>query len=90
MIRPSYQFLALWPRNRTGCWSQGYERYLLRRGDILALAVEVLGTQKIAERWIDQPAFGLARRTPSSFLNTPAGVCLVRDFLFRLEYGVYC
>jgi putative toxin-antitoxin system antitoxin component (TIGR02293 family) len=57
--------------------------------EILAKATEIFGSQAEAERWLVQPAMGLAQRRPIDLLATPAGVALVEAFLERLEYGVY-
>jgi putative toxin-antitoxin system antitoxin component (TIGR02293 family) len=57
--------------------------------EILAKAVDVLGSQAAAERWLERPAIGLDQRRPIDLLSTPAGVKLVEDFLGRLKYGVY-
>lgn len=57
--------------------------------EILAKAIEVLGSQDEAEQWLVRPAMGLEQRRPIDLLATPVGVKLVEDFLQRLEYGVY-
>jgi putative toxin-antitoxin system antitoxin component (TIGR02293 family) len=57
--------------------------------EILAKATVVLGSQKQAEQWLEDPAIGLNQRRPIDLLATPAGVEIVEDFLTRLEYGVY-
>jgi len=57
--------------------------------EILAKATEVFGSQREAERWLEQPATGLNQRCPIDLLATPAGVELVEEHLARLEYGVY-
>ena len=57
--------------------------------EILAKAIDVLGTQGEAEQWLERPAIGLDQRRPIDLLGTPAGVELVEDYLQRLEYGVY-
>jgi putative toxin-antitoxin system antitoxin component (TIGR02293 family) len=62
---------------------------LWKFAEILAKATEVFGSQKEAERWLEQPAIGLEQRRPIDLLATPAGIKLVEDFLGRLEYGVY-
>jgi putative toxin-antitoxin system antitoxin component (TIGR02293 family) len=62
---------------------------LWKFAEILAKATEVFGSQKEAERWLEQPAIGLEQRRPIDLLATPAGVKLIEDFLGRLEYGVY-
>lgn len=57
--------------------------------EILARAIDVLGSQEEAEKWLDRPAIGLDRHRPIDLLATPAGVELVEDHLTRLAYGVY-
>jgi putative toxin-antitoxin system antitoxin component (TIGR02293 family) len=57
--------------------------------EILAMAMEVFGSQEQAERWLDRPAMGLDRHRPIDLLATPVGVDLVEQFLGRLKYGVY-
>jgi len=57
--------------------------------EILAKATDVLGSQDVAERWLEAPAIGLDQRRPIDLLSTPAGVELVEDYLVRLDYGVY-
>jgi len=57
--------------------------------EILAKATSVLGSQKEAELWLEQPAIALDQRRPIDLLATPAGVELVEDLLERIEYGVY-
>ena len=57
--------------------------------EILARATSLFGSQRDAERWLEQPATGLNQRRPIDLLATPAGVELVEEFLTRLEHGVY-
>jgi putative toxin-antitoxin system antitoxin component (TIGR02293 family) len=57
--------------------------------EILARATDVMGSQEAAERWLEHPAIGLDRRCPIDLLATPAGLKMVKDYLTRLEYGVY-
>lgn len=56
---------------------------------ILAKASAVLGSQEEAERWMIASAIGLDGRRPIDLLATPAGTELVREFLDRLDYGLY-
>lgn len=56
---------------------------------LLAKASAVLGSQADAENWMLQPAFGLEGRRPIDLLATAAGSDLVREYLERLDYGVY-
>jgi len=57
--------------------------------EVLSLATDVLGSQELAERWLDQPALALEGHRPIDLMSTPAGVELVETLLRRLEYGVY-
>jgi putative toxin-antitoxin system antitoxin component (TIGR02293 family) len=57
--------------------------------EVLALAIDVLGTQELAERWLERPAIGLSSRRPIDLLSTPAGTELVETYLQRIKYGVY-
>ncbi len=59
------------------------------RAEILAMATRVLGCQQEAERWLKRPAMGLDQRRPLDLLAMPDGTGIVRDFLQRLQYGVY-
>ncbi|HWU62775.1 MAG TPA: antitoxin Xre/MbcA/ParS toxin-binding domain-containing protein [Ensifer sp.] len=56
---------------------------------LLAKASAVLGSQAEAEAWMLQPALGLEGRRPIDLLATAAGSDLVREYLERLDYGVY-
>lgn len=56
---------------------------------LLAKAAAVLGSQAEAETWMLQPALGLEGRRPIDLLATAAGSDLVREYLERLDYGVY-
>ena len=57
--------------------------------EILAKAIKVFGTQEAAEKWLEQPAFGLERRRPIDLLATPAGAEMMKTYLGQIEYGVY-
>lgn len=54
------------------------------------LAVQVLGSQTLADRWMDRPAPALDGRCPGELLADNAGVKAVCELLMRIEYGVYC
>ncbi|WP_420066432.1 antitoxin Xre/MbcA/ParS toxin-binding domain-containing protein [Pseudomonas alkylphenolica] len=60
-----------------------------RRELILAMAEEALGSAKLAKIWFTQPAYGLGQLSPCKLLETHRGYESVRDFLVRLEHGVY-
>jgi putative toxin-antitoxin system antitoxin component (TIGR02293 family) len=57
--------------------------------EILSRAIEVLGSQELAEHWLEQPALALSGERPIDLLRTPAGIEMVETLLIRLEYGVY-
>ena len=56
---------------------------------IFAHAVDVMGSEKAAEAWMNATATGLDNRTPVDLLATSAGVAAVEEHLTRLEYGVH-
>ncbi|MBH3426872.1 DUF2384 domain-containing protein [Pseudomonas alkylphenolica] len=53
------------------------------------MAEEALGSAKLAKIWFTQPAYGLGQLSPCKLLETHRGYESVRDFLVRLEHGVY-
>lgn len=76
-------------RAPVGCLSKEYLAYLTRRGQILALAERILGTRRLAEKWLNQAAPSLCGEMPCGLLGTQAGASIVKDLLIRIEYGVY-
>ena len=61
----------------------------LRLVSVTRQAINVLGTQEAAERWLDSAAIGLDRRRPIDLLKSTEGCELVKTLLTRMEYGVY-
>ncbi|MFM2059728.1 MAG: hypothetical protein RLY71_4113 [Pseudomonadota bacterium] len=61
----------------------------LRLAAVTELAIDVLGTQDAAERWLSAPAMGLDQRKPIDLLQSSEGTELVRTLLTRMDYGVY-
>lgn len=57
--------------------------------EILAKASEVMGSQRDAEEWLNEPAMGLNGHRPLDLLATSAGAELVERLLGQIEYGVY-
>jgi putative toxin-antitoxin system antitoxin component (TIGR02293 family) len=57
--------------------------------EVLAEATRVMGSQELAEEWLEHPAVALNRRRPIDLLSTPAGTEMVVNLLGRLRYGVY-
>lgn len=52
-------------------------------------AVEVLGTEEGARRWMRSPVGSLDGRTPLEAIKEPGGAEEARSVLGRHEYGVY-
>lgn len=61
----------------------------LRLVSVTSLAIDVLGSQEAAERWLESPAIGLDRRKPIDLLQSSEGTEMVRTLLTRMDYGVY-
>jgi putative toxin-antitoxin system antitoxin component (TIGR02293 family) len=62
---------------------------LYKAAEIVAKAVDVLGSPQAAERFLDEPVMALDGKRPIDLLSTPAGAELVEKHLVRLDYGVY-
>lgn len=62
---------------------------LYKAAEIVAKAVDVLGSTEAAERFLEEPVMALDRRRPIDLLSTPAGAELVEKHLVRIDYGVY-
>jgi uncharacterized protein (DUF2384 family) len=56
---------------------------------ILDQAAVVLGSRDCAEQWFNQPARGLDYQPPCSAVNDEHGCQRIREYLGRIEYGVY-
>jgi putative toxin-antitoxin system antitoxin component (TIGR02293 family) len=63
--------------------------YLPAVVDIVARAIEVLGTREKALRWLKAPVRSLGDQTPLSLLDTPEGITRVEDALGSIEHGVW-
>jgi putative toxin-antitoxin system antitoxin component (TIGR02293 family) len=61
----------------------------IRFARILALAVDTLGDQAKASRWLQTENRALEGRTPFELLDTDAGVQTVETVLGRIAYGIY-
>jgi putative toxin-antitoxin system antitoxin component (TIGR02293 family) len=61
----------------------------LRLAAVTEQAIEVLGSQDAAERWLATPALGLNRRRPIDLLQSSEGAKLVKTLLTRMDHGVY-
>ncbi|MFJ2320580.1 antitoxin Xre/MbcA/ParS toxin-binding domain-containing protein [Pseudomonas sp. NPDC087817] len=70
--------------------SRHYQAYLEQRDMLLSQAKDVLGSRDLAAQWFNKPARGLDYRPPCSVVTDVHGYRLVRDYLERIKYGVYC
>lgn len=61
---------------------------LLRLARIGAQAVEVLGSEEKAARWLRRPNRALENRVPLELLDSDIGAKQVEDVLGRIEHGV--
>jgi putative toxin-antitoxin system antitoxin component (TIGR02293 family) len=61
----------------------------LRLASVTSQAIDVLGSQEAAERWLSSPALGLDGRKPIDLLQSTEGTDLVKTLLTRMDYGVY-
>lgn len=57
--------------------------------EILSRAVDAIGNQEEAERWMERPALALNGQRPIDLMRTPAGIEILETLLGRIEYGVY-
>ncbi len=57
--------------------------------EILTQATELFGGREEAERWMTRKAMGLDGARPIDLLSTVQGAELVKEFLGRIELGVY-
>lgn len=61
----------------------------LRLASVTSRAIDVLGSQDAAERWLSSPALGLDDRKPIDLLQSTEGTELVKTLLTRMDYDVY-
>jgi len=85
-----YELLRNYPASYGACWSQEHLCYMLRRDHILVLATLLFGSSVRAHQWLHNKALGLNYLAPCSLLSSRGGYKTVRDFLVRVQYGVYC
>ena len=62
---------------------------VLRYARLMGKAVEVMGGEESARRWLSSPQFGLGGAVPLDYAETEVGAREVEDLLGRIEYGVY-
>ncbi|MEM9830811.1 MAG: antitoxin Xre/MbcA/ParS toxin-binding domain-containing protein [Bacteroidota bacterium] len=62
---------------------------LLELARLYRRALEVLGSETIANQWLRTPVTALGSEQPISLLDTPVGIQWVMTILGRIEHGVY-
>ena len=60
-----------------------------RNIEIIARAIDVLGSPEAVERFLNQPAMALDGMRPVELLSTAEGAELVDQHLKRVDFGVY-
>ncbi|MGD8221470.1 antitoxin Xre/MbcA/ParS toxin-binding domain-containing protein [Pseudomonas thivervalensis] len=55
----------------------------------LERAVDVFGSQQLAEDWLRKPCMYLDGQVPLELIDNPPGFQVVEDYLTRVELGVY-
>lgn len=63
--------------------------YLLDLVDATQQATEVFGSREIAEAWLIHPVSALNGRIPIELLSSRWGSNAVREYLIRVDHGVY-
>ena len=63
------------------------EAFLSEHSDIRTLALEVFGSDSLAEEWFQTPIPALSGRKPSDLLEDVNGHEQVRQLLYKLKYG---
>ena len=61
----------------------------IRYAKVLEHAINVFGSQQLAEEWLGRPCKFLEGGVPLDMLDNPIGFRAVEDYLDRVQYGVY-
>lgn len=61
----------------------------LQYAKVLEQAINVFGTQQLAEEWLGRPCKYLDGDVPLDVIDNPVGFQTVEDYLERVRYGVY-
>lgn len=64
----SFTIHGLSEQPSTSCWPSAHGAFLIRHAQIFQKAMEVLGTEELAKRWMIKPALGLGSNTPCTLL----------------------
>ncbi|MDP3887513.1 antitoxin Xre/MbcA/ParS toxin-binding domain-containing protein [Hydrogenophaga sp.] len=63
--------------------------YLLDLVDVTQKAIEVFGSREIAEEWLINPVSALNGHVPIELLSSRLGSIAAREYLVRVDHGVY-
>lgn len=62
---------------------------LLKLVALYQKAEEVFGDIASFDRWLRKPSAGLGNSIPLNFLQTPGGMDVILDELYKIEYGTF-
>jgi len=65
------------------------DSFVTRKAKTLRLATKIMGGEDEAKRWMVKRVMGLDGQRPVDLLRSADGAQIVKDFLVRVEYGVY-
>lgn len=87
LLPVSYRTLKRYSRDQV--LDKDVSAHVLELGRVFVRAVEVLGNEERAVKWLASPIQALGGESPFSMLDTILGAEAVLDELVRIEHGVY-
>ncbi|HEY8927549.1 MAG TPA: antitoxin Xre/MbcA/ParS toxin-binding domain-containing protein [Mucilaginibacter sp.] len=60
---------------------------LLKSFALFDKGIEVFGSAKAFQQWLNMPAYGLGNQLPFEFMDTITGIQLIEEELIRIEFG---
>ncbi|GAB6909306.1 conserved hypothetical protein [Desulfosarcina cetonica] len=76
-------------RRANGKFRTDESERVLRLAQVYDMAVEVLGSEAKATRWLKKPARGLGGRIPLAYADTAPGANEVIALLGRIDHGIF-
>lgn len=76
-------------RKKEGRFKPDESERVLRIARLFERAIEVMGTQELAQQWFRSPVKGLKGMAPLEFADTEPGAQEVDAMLDRIEDGIY-
>lgn len=76
-------------RKKSGHFTPQESDRLFRLANVLAQAVETLGSDVKAQRWMAEPNTALGGAAPLDLLDTDIGARQVEDTLLRIDHGMF-